>query len=299
MVRLNELHGRGTIRRQDSRRSRAALRRTVSLNREFVPGGIAFCGSRSRRATPSRRRVLGELTPALRRYVGTRRPVQRLLYRHLDHLARTNGYDQDCQQSRSAFGTGYRPSANGMTDRMPGGIARYEFHRARIDLAEGQLKSGLGPPGFQWQVIAYSWASRGAWDSALVAMDHAAGTNVTPVAGLFGYRLAAVGVWLARSGLPLPRLACSRDRLVRSHASQAAPSTWIDGLQPLDATPQRSRGPGESCGKSAPPMSAPWTAPWPHWRPISRATGGVRSTCSWHWNTTANASATATRTSLE
>ena len=213
------------------------LRRTVSLNREFVPGWDRLLWvAIAARDTVASARVLGELKRL--RYDATSEHDERfdmlLLYRHLDHLVRTNGVpDPELSDSLArALGTGYRPSVNGMSDRMQGGIARYEFHSARIDLAAGQLKSGLVPPGFQWQVIANSWASRGAWDSALVAMDHAVGTNVTPIAGLLGYRLAAVGVWLGavEPSFATARRARATDSFDRMRGQDRAEVAWIDGL---------------------------------------------------------------------
>ena len=59
------------------------------------------------------------------------------VYRHLDHLVRTNGVpdpallDSVCAGARHR----YRPGANGIPDRFQAGFARFEFPAARIDLA--------------------------------------------------------------------------------------------------------------------------------------------------------------------
>ena len=214
------------------------LRRTVSLNRDFVPGWDRLLWvAIAKRDTVLSARVLGELERL--RYDTTSVRDDRLdmllVYRHLDHLARTGGVpDQALADSLArALATGYRPSANGMPDRMQSGFARYEFHGARIDLAARELKAGLVPPGFQWQVIAYSWAGRGAWDSALVVLDRAQGNRVRPVgARLNGYRLAAVGAWL---GAVDPPVAASwRDRAATSYdrmgSQERAEFAWVDGL---------------------------------------------------------------------
>jgi hypothetical protein len=120
-----------------------------------------------------------------------------------------------------------------MPDRLQAGFARYEFHGARIDLAERQLASGLTQPGWHWQVIAYSWASRGAWDSALVIQDRVPVNTVRPaLAGLHRYRLAAVGAWLGAVDPPVAvswrdRAASSLDRMGSQDRAELA---WVDGL---------------------------------------------------------------------
>ena len=215
----------------------APLRRAVSLNRDFVPGWDRLLWvALAARDTVTSARVLEELKRL--RYDSTSAQDDRLdmllVYRHLDHLARTGGVPDPAlaDSLARALGTGYRPNANGMPDRMQSGIARYEFHGARIDLAARELKAGLVRPWFQWQVIAYSWASRGAWDSALVAIDRGARYGASPIAGLLGYRLAAVGVWL---GAVEPSVASMR----RDHAAGSfdhmrsedrAELAWVDGL---------------------------------------------------------------------
>ena len=222
------------------------LRRTVSLNRDFVPGWdrllwVAVAG----RDTVTSARALGELKRL--RYDSTSVQDDRfdmlLLYRHLHQLARTGGVPDPAladSLTRALDRTGFRPSANGMPDRSHGGIVRFEFHRARIDLAERQLKSRIAPPGFHWYVIANSWAARGAWDSALVAMDSATRINPASANGLHGYRLATVGAWL---GAVEPSAASAwRERVTVAlgrmrpqdgtmRPQDRAELAWVDGLE--------------------------------------------------------------------
>jgi serine/threonine protein kinase/tetratricopeptide (TPR) repeat protein/TolB-like protein len=213
------------------------LRRAVSLNRDFVPGWDRLMWvAIARRDTVFSARVLRELKRL--RYDSTSVHDDGLdmllVYRHLDHLARTGGVPDPvlADSLARALGSGFRPSANGLPDRLQSGFARYEFHGARIDLATRELKGGLVRPWFQWQVIAYSWAARGAWDSALVAIDRAATNTLNPVGGLQGYRLAAVGVWL---GAVEPTIAAAwRARAVssfeRMRHQDRAELAWVDGL---------------------------------------------------------------------
>jgi hypothetical protein len=118
-----------------------------------------------------------------------------------------------------------------MPDRLRAGIARFEFPAARIDLAERQIRDGV-PPWFQWQVIAYTLASRGRWDTALVVMDRGARDISTSEAGLAAYRLAAIGRWL---GAVEPSVVSARrlraggatDVMRVGHRAELA---WLDGL---------------------------------------------------------------------
>jgi len=98
-------------------------------------------------------------------------------------------------------------------------------------LADRQMKHGV-PRWFQWQIIGYSWASRGRWDSALVAMERAARDNSTSQSGLAAYRLAAIGRWL---GAVEPSVVAERrlraggatDVMRPDHRAELA---WLDGL---------------------------------------------------------------------
>ena len=214
------------------------LRRAVSLNRDFVPAWDRLLWvAIAKRDTVLSARVLGELERL--RYDSTSVRDDRLdmllVYRHLHHLARTGGVPHAAlaDSLARALSGGYRPTNNGMPDRLQAGFARWEFHGARIDLAERQLTSGLTPFGWHWQVIAYSWASRGAWDSALVTLDRAPVNNVRPAAaGLHGYRLAALGAWLGAVDPPVAaswrdRAATSFDRMGSRDRAELA---WVDGL---------------------------------------------------------------------
>ncbi|HEX4683386.1 MAG TPA: serine/threonine-protein kinase [Gemmatimonadaceae bacterium] len=211
--------------------------RTVALNPAFVPAWdrlllIAI----DRRDTALSARAID----ALRRhgYDSTSLADDRfdmlLLYRHFDHLARTGGVSDPAMLdtvARQLAGAGYRPSADGMPERL-NGIARYGFDQARIDLAVRELKLRLTTTSFEWQVIANSWATRGAWDTALVAAESAARLNLEPASGLLGYRLATVGVWLravpsSRAVAWRARAASAYDRLRPEDRAELA---WVDGV---------------------------------------------------------------------
>ena len=213
------------------------LRRAVSLDSAFVPAWDRLLWvAIAKRDTVLSGRVLDAMKRL--RYDSTAVADEGFdivrVYRYLDHLVRTNGVvDPPLADSIArSLSTGYRPSVNGMPDRFQAGFARFEFPAARSDLSARQVRSGGAPPRFQWQVIAYSWATRGAWDSALVAMERAVHDNVTTQAEVIGYRLAVVGTWL---GAVDPSVAAAwRARAMGTrgqlHAVFGAELAWLDGL---------------------------------------------------------------------
>ena len=214
-----------------------SFQRVVAVNRAFVPGWDRLVWlAIAARDTIASARAIAELKRL--RYDSTSLLDDRFdvmqMYRHLHHLVRTNGTPDQALADSIARGLSgsFRPSSNGMPDRMQGGIARFDFPAARSDLAMRQLRTGLTAHGWQWQVIAYSWASRGAWDSALVAMDHATRDNPMPQSAVIAYRLAVIGTWLgAVDDSVASRL---RVRAVasapRMRLGMRAELAWLDGL---------------------------------------------------------------------
>lgn len=217
--------------------ARRTFLRVVSLNGAFVPAwDRLFWLAIAARDTAASARVLAELKRL--RYDSTAIADDRFdimqVYRHLDHLVRTNGIPDTAlaDSIAQALSGGYRPSPNGMPDRLQGGIARFEFPAARSDLAVRQMRFGPVAPAFQWQVIAYSWATRGRWDSALVAMDRAVRESPLAQGRVIGYRLAVIGAWLGAVDPSIVsawrvRAAGSTDRLSPAFRAELA---WLDGL---------------------------------------------------------------------
>jgi hypothetical protein len=215
------------------------FRRSVALDPGFVPAWDRLVWiAIATRDTLASGRALNALKRL--RYDSTSVLDEQLdmtqVYRYLDHLVRSGGVVVPAlvdSISRS-LALGFRPSPNGMPDRLRAGIARFEFPAARIDLAERQMRDGV-PPWFQWQVIGYSLASRGRWDTALVAMDRGIRDIATSEAGLGAYRLAAIGRWL---GAVEPSVVSARrlraggatDVMRPGHRAELA---WLDGLVAL------------------------------------------------------------------
>jgi len=107
------------------------------------------------------------------------------------------------------------------------------FPREAIDLARRALALGVpgqGADGLRLD-LAFAWAARGAWDSALATADDRVRRGATGAA-LDRYRLAAAGTWLG--GLSPDRARASRraltTRFERGAAVDRAEILWLDGL---------------------------------------------------------------------
>jgi hypothetical protein len=90
------------------------------------------------------------------------------------------------------------------------------------------------------RLLALSWVQRGAWDSALVAMDHLVASDTDSAAALESYGLAVVGAWLEAIQ---PREAELRRQaavaLAGTNGPDRAEVAWLDGLA---AAGRRDRG---------------------------------------------------------
>jgi hypothetical protein len=110
---------------------------------------------------------------------------------------------------------------------------RYGFSAEQIRVSEKALKVWSAPAQQEVhrRLIALSWAARGGWDSALVAMDRLVASGTDPEAPLRSYGMAVVGAWL---GALDPGAAAARRGLAlaaaRSDSSQRAEVAWLDGL---------------------------------------------------------------------
>jgi serine/threonine protein kinase/tetratricopeptide (TPR) repeat protein len=211
--------------------ARAALERTVNLN----PGLDAawshlFWLAAADGDAPVAERSLRELT-RLRADRGTDGELR--FYRYVHHLTRSNGRPDAALADSVArevlqFGPDPRP------EWFDQGLLRYGFPEATIDLASRVLS--LDPPdpiaAAMQRSIVGAWAARGAWDSALVAVEHYANPRADPAATLYAYRLAAVGLWAgAVDAVAVQRrraaLAPVAERLGPRRRAELA---WLDGL---------------------------------------------------------------------
>jgi hypothetical protein len=110
---------------------------------------------------------------------------------------------------------------------------RYGFSDQQIRVSEKALKLWSSPArqAAGRRLIALSWAARGAWDLALVAMDQLVASGADSAAALESYGLAVVGAWV---GALDPREAAARRgpalAAARSDSARHAEVAWLDGL---------------------------------------------------------------------
>jgi tetratricopeptide (TPR) repeat protein len=91
------------------------------------------------------------------------------------------------------------------------------------------------------RLLALSWAQRGAWDSALVAMDRLVTSETDSAAAIESYGLAVVGSWL---GAVHQREADARRQaavtLARANGADRAEVAWLDGLAAVGRRDRRA-----------------------------------------------------------
>jgi tetratricopeptide (TPR) repeat protein len=120
---------------------------------------------------------------------------------------------------------------------------RYGFPAEQIRVSAQVLRVGV-PPARQAvhrRLLALSWAQRGAWDSALVAMDRLVASETDSAAAIESYGLAVVGFWL---GAVDQREADARRpaavTLAQTHGVDRAEVAWLDGLVAAGRRDRRS-----------------------------------------------------------
>jgi DNA-binding SARP family transcriptional activator/TolB-like protein len=108
----------------------------------------------------------------------------------------------------------------------------YGFQQPLIDVNRRALRSRTSSEDWTLGLqIARAWAARGAWDSAVVAMDHYVPGPTDPPAALLNYPLVVAGVLV---GALDPREAVRRGEAVRAarplDAVARADVAWLDGV---------------------------------------------------------------------
>jgi hypothetical protein len=90
-------------------------------------------------------------------------------------------------------------------------------------------------------LLALSWAQRGAWDSALVAMDRRVTSEADSLGALRSYGLAVVGAWL---GAVDQHEADTRRQaavtLAQGNSADRAEVAWLDGLRAVARRDRRA-----------------------------------------------------------
>ena len=133
----------------------------------------------------------------------------------------------------------------GTTEYIPRAGFNYFLQASGFPAAQVELNRrllALEPNGQHvgqaWQGTAFAWAARGAWDSALVAMERAAAAIPNEGSAVGVYAFAVTGAWLG--GVDTARAAARRAaavtylrRLPRDSAltkRRAAGIAWADGM---------------------------------------------------------------------
>jgi TolB-like protein/tetratricopeptide (TPR) repeat protein len=165
--------------------------------------------------------------------------TRKLQFRYLDAMNRqdtaltralTDSMARDPAPSASKQGSFYDPF-------------RYGRGAEQIAISSQAIRLGVGPPARQVvhrRLVALSWAGRGAWDSALTAMDRLASSGLDRSAALRSYGLAVVASWL---GAVDPRNAEQRRDAAASSAtsdSDRAELLWLDGVLAMGRNDRRA-----------------------------------------------------------
>jgi TolB-like protein len=216
---------------------RVALERTVALNPRMVSAwDHLFWVAMWQRDTVLSGRVLRELT-ALRYDSSSRQETGSdalAFMRYIDALARGGGVTRDTAVTEPLFRL--RESLVGTIDpdAFALGASFYGFPRGQVELTRALTARGE-PTGLATAsrlALVIALAERGAWDSALVAMDQLVAGTSDPMWPLYRYRLAVVGAWL---GAVDPMIATGR-RAAAAHVGahlqpeSRAELAWLDGL---------------------------------------------------------------------
>jgi hypothetical protein len=210
------------------RDAQAALERTITLNPDLTAAWdhLLWTG------------ILNRDTSATRRALGANGRV------HIDSLWLDGGSDHFTALRLAAYEVVAPDSAAALTDSLLSAIPTraswgepiysnlvgFGFPRAQIAYSRRALRRPLTPAGVAGHetILAYAWAARGAWDSALVAADSAAVHQATPDARRLRYALAVAAASL---GALDPTEAVSRRPAgPAGSAEQTAETAWLDGI---------------------------------------------------------------------
>jgi TolB-like protein/tetratricopeptide (TPR) repeat protein len=110
---------------------------------------------------------------------------------------------------------------------------RYGLLAEQIQVSMKVVRGGASPArrAVHGMLLALSWAQRGAWDSALVAMDRLVTSEIDSAAAIQSYGLAVIGSWL---GAVDQREADARRQaavtLAQANGADRAEVVWLDGL---------------------------------------------------------------------
>jgi hypothetical protein len=220
--------------------ARAALGRTVELNPDFASAWEhLFWVAVYQRDTTAAIHALAELERFEAPGAFKLNPDLMHYYRTILHLLRNGGtYGEERLELDADYIAGF---AGGVPDLGFGiGILDFDFPKAQVQLAEAVLRRQprRGLTAAMWLGKGLGLAGRGAWDSALVAMDRWVGltsggaADEAPDAALVAYGLAVAGVQVGAldSEAAASRRAAAAASPYASEPEGRAELAWLDGL---------------------------------------------------------------------
>jgi TolB-like protein len=235
----DKLHHWGPLLGHPRAESRAAFEETLRLNPRVIPAWEHLVQSvLGDHDTMGSTRVLKALErlhagPALVKEWGS---DQMLQFRLVDRLQRDD--DSGARILEDSVARDLASNRRGL-HHNPGWFG---FPATDVALYRRMQRLGFVPDGAALQ-IAYAWAARGAWDSALVSLDHYAkgAGEADSLASLSLYRLAALGAWVG--ALPAAEASARREVAHRAFAGlgsfERAELALVDGVL---AVSRRDRG---------------------------------------------------------
>ena len=214
----------------------SAMKRAVSLNPDFAPARqhllwIAVLERDSAAADSGLAGLVRFASPGSFMY----HPANMTYFRALHALVRSDGAfpnDEGAQLARVALsGTQQVPPP----EIAAVNLLMYGFPRAQLQQVNATLRQRTTPEvvAAQWMGMAFIRATRGAWDSALVAANRWARLSNDPSAALRAYGLAVLGV--STGAVEPPTALQLRPDPARASASRTADwmaeLAWLDGVR--------------------------------------------------------------------
>jgi hypothetical protein len=232
-----------------SRELRAALEHTIALNPRMSSAWThLFWLSTWERDTVLADRVIRQLTALRYDTVSMREQGYDELYYFQAIAAAIHAGGILPDTAMREVGVRILASPPGPIDplRVGLGMTQYSVAREELELSKRVIARTSEPTVAAGHsiAVAIAHASRGAWDSSLVAIDGYVSRVSDARAPLYAYRLAVVGAWL---GAVTPDVASSRrPAVVRDSASlppaSRAELAWLDGILAVAKRDTRSLG---------------------------------------------------------
>jgi hypothetical protein len=218
--------------------ARTALEQVVSLNPDLVPAWehLFWVAVRERDVSLTQR-ILGELERL--RVDSLRAPELRYdvmqYYAYLADLVRSNG---EADSARTEAGAALLAGMRSRTaqENLSASLHLYGFHRAQLELLDRVLAHGPAPDirAAHHYGRAFSWAGRGAWDSALASATSYAREARPAEIELLPAQFATVGALLGAIepdvALSHVEAAAARARALGALPDVRAEILWLEGL---------------------------------------------------------------------